>query len=108
MERPAACMAAVLLLHAAAADAEAQPVPVAGAARAVAPVVRQAECATTIKPELLVVSGGLSAESVRPKDGSDAIDKQLAAIRAFVASKGGKLLERERLRAARNPPETPP
>jgi len=66
-------------------------------------IVRAAECSDTIRPDRLVVSGGLSAESVRPKDGSDQIEKQLAAMRSYVQGKGGKLIERERLRAARNP-----
>ncbi len=66
-------------------------------------IARQAECSGTIKPDRLVVSGGVSAESVRPKDGSEQIGKQLVAIRSYVDGKGGKLIERERLRAARNP-----
>jgi|GEM_PF-1638150 len=60
-------------------------------------------CSDQLLPNRLVISGGISAESVRPKDGSDQLDKQMAAIRTYVESKGGNLLEKERLRAARNP-----
>jgi hypothetical protein len=62
----------------------------------------QPECVETLKPDRLVISGGASAESVRPKDGSDQLDKTLAAMRMYVQGKNGKLIERERLRAARN------
>lgn len=60
-------------------------------------------CNDQLLPNRLVIIGGISAESVRPKDGSDQLDKQMAAIRSYVESKGGSLLEKERLRAARNP-----
>ena len=60
-------------------------------------------CSDQLLPNRLVISGGVSAESVRPKDGSDQLEKQMAAIRTYVESKGGNLLEKERLRAARNP-----
>jgi hypothetical protein len=63
----------------------------------------QLSCGENWKPDLVVVSGAISARSVRPKDAAEQIDKQLAAIRAFVQGKGGKLNELERLRAARNP-----
>jgi hypothetical protein len=63
----------------------------------------QLSCAENWKPDLVVVSGAISARSVRPKDAAEQIDKQLAAIRAFVQGRGGKLNELERLRAARNP-----
>ncbi len=69
------------------------------------PGITQAQlaCAENWKPDLVVVSGAISARSVRPKDAAEQIDKQLAAIRTFVQGKGGKLNELERLRAARNP-----
>lgn len=60
-------------------------------------------CSDQLFPNRLVISGGVSAESVRPKDGSDQLEKQMAAIRTYVESKGGSLLEKERLRAACNP-----
>lgn len=60
-------------------------------------------CSDQLLPNRLVISGGDSAESIRPKDGSDQLDEQMAAIRAYVESKGGNLLEKERLRATRNP-----
>jgi hypothetical protein len=63
----------------------------------------QLSCAENWKPDLVVVSGAISARSVRPKDAAEQIDKQLASIRSFVQGKGGKLNELERLRAARNP-----
>ncbi|MFZ6870489.1 hypothetical protein ACO0LF_00285 [Undibacterium sp. Di27W] len=59
-------------------------------------------CSDQLLPNRLVISGGVSAESIRPKDGSDQLDKQMAAIRTYVESKGGNLLEKEKLRAARN------
>jgi hypothetical protein len=67
------------------------------------PDVKTLNCTETIKPDRLVISGGISAESVRPKQASDQIDLQLNAIRTYVKSKNGVLLEKERLRAARNP-----
>lgn len=67
------------------------------------PVTHALNCAETLKPDVIVVSGGVSAKSVRPKDSTEQIDRQLAAIRAYAQSKDGKLLELERLRAARNP-----
>jgi hypothetical protein len=73
-----------------------------GKITAAASLYQQPECVETLKPDRLVISGGASAESVRPKDGSDQLDKTLAAMRTYVQSKNGKLIERERLRAARN------
>lgn len=64
---------------------------------------RSLVCSETIKPNRLVISGGISASSVRPKQGSDQIEQQLALIRAYIKSKQGLLIEKERLRAARNP-----
>jgi hypothetical protein len=64
---------------------------------------RSLVCSETIKPNRLVVSGGISASSVRPKQGSDQIEQQLALMRAYVKGKQGLLIEKERLRAARNP-----
>ena len=63
----------------------------------------QISCSDSLPVNRLVISGGVSAESVSPKDSSEQLNKQLAAMRSFVESKGGKLMEKERLRSARNP-----
>lgn len=60
-------------------------------------------CDEQLQPNRVVISGGLSAESISPKDGSTQLEKQMSAIRAYVESKGGIFIEKERLRAARNP-----
>ncbi|MES2296413.1 MAG: SIMPL domain-containing protein [Pseudomonadota bacterium] len=76
-----------------------------GALRAGAPELlpRPLSCSTSITPDRFVVSGGISAQSVGPKEGSEQIARQLAAMRVFITSKGGTLIVGERLRAARNP-----
>jgi hypothetical protein len=63
----------------------------------------QFNCTDTIKPTTVVISGAVTARSVRPKDGSDQIDKQIAALQSFAQSKGGRVIQLERLRAARHP-----
>jgi hypothetical protein len=67
------------------------------------PLQLQFNCTDTIKPTTVVISGAITAKSVRPKDGSDQIDKQVAALQSFAQSKGGRVVQLERLRAARNP-----
>lgn len=64
---------------------------------------RTLNCADVIKPDRLIISGGISTESIRPKQASDKLEQQLVVIRTYVKSKNGILHEKELLRAARNP-----
>ena len=66
------------------------------------PTTATLSCEESLRPDLVVIEGGLSAKSVSPRDGSTQIEREVAAIRELATSKGGTLSVLERLRAARN------
>jgi hypothetical protein len=67
----------------------------------------QGTCGGELKPDLAVIVGGMSAESVKPVEANERLDRQLAALKALVAERGGKLVLLERVRAARPVPLEP-
>lgn len=79
----------------------AQVEPAVRAVTAAAPVTR--DCTESFTPDRVVVAGGISAETISPKDGAARIDKITGALRTYVGQHGGNLTLLDRLRAARNP-----
>jgi hypothetical protein len=67
----------------------------------------QGNCGGDLKPDLAVIVGGMSAESVKPVEANERLDRQLAVLKAFVAERGGRLVLLERVRAARQSPPEP-
>jgi hypothetical protein len=60
-------------------------------------------CSTEISPDQAVIVGGVSASGLQPTDAVDQLEKQLAAMRAFIAEKKGTLELQERVRTLKNP-----
>lgn len=60
-------------------------------------------CTINLAPDQLIIQGGISAQSVSPKEGSTRITQQLGALQQYVKSQGGTLEVLDRLRAARLP-----
>jgi hypothetical protein len=63
----------------------------------------QGNCGGDLKPDLAVIVGGMSAESVKPVEANERLDRQLRVLNALVAERGGRLVLLERVRAARQP-----
>lgn len=63
-------------------------------------------CSGRLEPDRAMISGGISAESLKPTQAHAAIDKRLGAMGEYVAQVGGRLVTGERLRAVRNPPSS--
>lgn len=63
------------------------------------------ECAGEVRPDRAVIVGGVSAESLRPGEAREQIDRQVAEIRKLVTQQGGTLALGERVRAVRAVPK---
>lgn len=63
-------------------------------------------CEFKLVAEHLVITGGLSAQSVLPVEASKALELRTRNIKAYLAAVKGQFVELDRLRAARNPKAT--
>jgi hypothetical protein len=61
-------------------------------------------CTAEIAPDRAVIVGGVSSSAVQPEDAVAQLDKQIAAIRTYVADNHGHLELLERVRTLKNPP----
>jgi len=64
-------------------------------------------CSTEIGPDRAFIIGGVSSSAVQPEDAIAQLDKQMAAIRAYVADAHGHLELLERVRTLKNPSPNP-
>ncbi len=60
-----------------------------------------AKCEGALAPDLAVIVGGITAESLKPLEAKAQLDKQLAEIERYISSKGGTVLLLETVRAIR-------
>lgn len=60
-----------------------------------------APCSAELSPDRAVITGGITATSLRPSEARAQIEKQLAQIGKYVSEKGGLLRSLERVRAVR-------
>jgi hypothetical protein len=63
-----------------------------------------AACSGDVRPDRAVVVGGVTAESVKPSEAKEKIEKQLQAIQTYASQQGGKVHLMERVRAVRGNP----
>lgn len=63
-----------------------------------------AACSGDVRPDRAVVVGGVTAESVKPSEAKEQIEKQLEAIQTYVSQQGGTVHLMERVRAVRGNP----
>lgn len=57
------------------------------------------ECEGEVRPDRMVIVGGMSAQSLKPATAKTQLDRQIEAVRQYVISKDGKLILLETLRA---------
>ncbi|MEE9158513.1 MAG: SIMPL domain-containing protein [Gammaproteobacteria bacterium] len=69
--------------------------------QAVQPGTITAKCEGTLAPDLAVIVGGITAESLKPLEAKAQLDKQLAEIKRYISSKGGTVSLLETVRAIR-------
>ncbi len=104
MHRLAACLVlaagASLSAHAELTTSRAESRALTHPARASAPHVAHA-CTGEVRPDRVIIAGGMSAEAVRPTEAQARLDRQIAELRKLAAAHGGETLLLERLRAAR-------
>jgi hypothetical protein len=60
-------------------------------------------CEQSLAPDLLVIAGGVSAQSVNPAESGAQVDRRLANIKTYVTTLRGTVVLLDRLRGARNP-----
>lgn len=76
--------------------------------RGVVPPASSFACAVDLKPDTTVISGAVTAESVRPTAAKAQLERQLAELRKYAASVGGELALQEAVRTVtRNEPPVP-
>ena len=63
-----------------------------------------ASCSGDVRPDRAGIVGGITAESLKPAEARDQIEKQLAQIKKHVAKRGGTVHLMERVRAVRGMP----
>lgn len=63
-----------------------------------------AACSGDVRPDRAVVVGGVTAESVKPSEAKEQIEKQLQAIQTYVSQHDGTVHLMERVRAVRGDP----
>jgi uncharacterized protein YggE len=64
-------------------------------------------CSAQIAPDRAFIIGGVSSSAVQPEDAVAQLDKQLAAMRAYIDQNHGHLELLERVRSLKNPPQQP-
>jgi len=60
------------------------------------------QCTFAIKPDQLVIAGGVSAQSVAPSQAAQQIDQRMDKIQRYLLTQKARLVPLDRLRAARN------
>lgn len=60
-----------------------------------------ADCAGEVRPDRVVIVGGMTVESLKPVEAQERLDRQLAELRKFVIAQNGSVNLLERVRAAR-------
>jgi hypothetical protein len=63
------------------------------------------ECGGEVRPDRALIVGGVSAESLRPSEAREQIDRQVEEIRKLVTQQAGTLTLGERVRAVRAVPK---
>lgn len=63
-----------------------------------------AACSGDVRPDRAVVVGGVTAESLKPSEAKEQIEKQLQAIQTYASQQGGTVHLMERVRAVRGNP----
>lgn len=63
-----------------------------------------ASCSGEVKPDLASIVGGVTAESLKPAEAREQIERQLAEIQKYVTQRGGTVHVMERVRAVRGIP----
>lgn len=63
-----------------------------------------ASCSGEVKPDHARIVGGVTAESLKPAEAREQIERQLAEIRKYVTQRGGAVHVMERVRAVRGIP----
>ncbi len=71
-----------------------------------APMWIPASCTSSVRPDRVRISGGISAQSLKPTGTKQQLEKQLGTIRSFVEGNDGVLRTLERVRLVR-PPRSP-
>lgn len=64
-------------------------------------------CTAEVAPDRAFIVGGVASSAVQPEDAVAQLDKQLAAIRAYVDDNHGHLELMERVRSLKNPSQQP-
>jgi uncharacterized protein YggE len=62
-------------------------------------------CNAEVAPDRAFIIGGVASSAVQPEDAIAQLDKQLAAIRAYIEDNHGHLELMERVRTLKNPPQ---
>jgi hypothetical protein len=62
------------------------------------------QCSGEVTPDRAVIVGGVTAESLKPGEAKDQIERQLAEIQKYVSERGGTVHVMERVRAVRGAP----
>jgi hypothetical protein len=60
-------------------------------------------CIETLTPDLLVISGGVAAQSVNPAEAGAQVEQRMLRIKNYLATQRGSPVLLDRLRGARNP-----
>lgn len=66
-----------------------------------------AGCSGEVKPDRAVILGGLTAESLKPAEARDQLDKQLGEVQKYVSQRGGTVHVMERVRGVRGMTQDP-
>lgn len=66
----------------------------------IVPQAHSGECVGEVRPDRVLIVGGISAQGLKPMLVKAQLDKQIAAIRQYVADKKGRLVLLELMRAA--------
>jgi len=59
-------------------------------------------CRLELRPDIAVVSGAMTAQSLKPAQAAERLDRQLEAARRYAVEVGGRLILAERVRAMRS------
>jgi len=66
-----------------------------------------AGCSGEVRPDRAVIVGGVTAESLKPAEARDQLDRQLGEVQKYVSQRGGTVHVMERVREVRGMPHDP-